>query len=151
MKEKSESRIQSECFLWLWNGYPNTRMTFFAVRNEGAKISYRKLLKSLSQALIFLGSGNLKGLKEILESTIRDVKVGNRIGGALEKSMGVVSGVSDTVWAWKGKTYFIEFKTGKGRQSDEQKKFQLEMERQGFEYAIIRSLDEFKDFIIPKL
>ena len=38
----------------------------------------------------------------------------------------------------------IELKTDKGKQSNEQKEWQSMIESQGFDYYIIRSLEEFK-------
>jgi hypothetical protein len=63
------------------------------------------------------------------------------------KAMGMVAGVSDTVLLWQGKAYLIEFKVAKGRQSEVQKDWQRKVEAHGFEYRIIRSLEEFKEFI----
>jgi hypothetical protein len=63
------------------------------------------------------------------------------------KAMGMVAGVSDTVLLWQGKAYLIEFKVEKGRQSEVQKEWQRKVEGHGFEYRIIRSLEEFKEFI----
>lgn len=70
------------------------------------------------------------------------------IGRAMiRKSIGTIAGVSDTIFLWKGKAYFIEFKTVKGRQSSEQKRWQKIVEDNGFNYYIVRSLDEFKNLI----
>ena len=70
------------------------------------------------------------------------------IGRAMvRKSMGLVAGVSDMLFLWKGKTYCIEFKTMTGEQSDAQIIWQDKVTRQGFEYYVIRSLDEFKNLI----
>jgi hypothetical protein len=42
----------------------------------------------------------------------------------------------------------IELKTEKGRQSDSQRAWQYLMVNQGFEYYIVRSLEEFKELIV---
>lgn len=42
----------------------------------------------------------------------------------------------------------IELKTEKGRQSDHQRAWQYLMKEQGFEYYIVRSLEEFKELIV---
>lgn len=33
----SESKIQGECFAWLWNYHPETRRCFFAIPNGGRR------------------------------------------------------------------------------------------------------------------
>ena len=65
----------------------------------------------------------------------------------LRKSLGLVAGVSDTFLVWGGKSYAIEFKTEKGKQSKRQEWWQGVIESHGVEYVIIRRLDEFKEFI----
>ena len=44
---KSESQIQSECVVWLWNNYPGTRGLFFAVNNNSEHISRAMQRKSI--------------------------------------------------------------------------------------------------------
>lgn len=68
-------------------------------------------------------------------------------GGVNNKAMGVVAGVSDCVFFWGGKLYCIEFKTFKGRQSPDQKKWQENITKQGAEYHIVRCLEDFKELI----
>lgn len=63
------------------------------------------------------------------------------------KSVGLVAGVSDTIFLWEGEAHLIEFKTPTGRQSAKQKDWQNKVSAAGFWYYIIRSLDEFKDLI----
>lgn len=70
------------------------------------------------------------------------------VGRAMQRiAVGLVAGVSDTIFLWKGIPYFIEFKTEKGRQSARQKIWQEKIESHGFNYYIIRSLEEFKQLI----
>ena len=74
----------------------------------------------------------------------------NSVGGLrgkLNKFLGVVKGRSDMVLYYKSFSVMIELKTEKGRQSDHQRDWQYLMKQQGFEYYIIRSLDEFKELI----
>ena len=33
----SESKLQAQCFKWLWNEYPQTRRCFFAIPNGGTR------------------------------------------------------------------------------------------------------------------
>lgn len=62
---------------------------------------------------------------------------------------GVVSGVSDTIFLYRSRAYFIEFKRDdpKAVQSKKQEDWQELVERQGFEYFIVRTLEDFKRLI----
>lgn len=84
-------------------------------------------------------------LRHCLHSNNNNAK--NKTQGAIWKSMGMLAGVSDLEYNRDGKTYFIEIKTEKGRQSAYQKEFQEKITNEGFEYFIIRSLDEFIELI----
>lgn len=59
------------------------------------------------------------------------------------KGEGVLAGFSDLIIIAKGNILFIEVKTRSGKQSDLQIKFQLDVERLGFQYIICRSLEDF--------
>jgi hypothetical protein len=75
----------------------------------------------------------------------------NSVGGyrgKINKFLGVVKGRSDMVLYHNGISIMIELKTEKGRQSPGQKTWQDLMVSQGFEYYIIRSLEEFKELIV---
>lgn len=61
---------------------------------------------------------------------------------------GVLAGVSDLIVLKNGKSYFVELKDYKGKQSDKQKEFENMVTLQGFKYFLVRSLDEFKKIII---
>lgn len=67
--------------------------------------------------------------------------------GGIRTSMGMFAGVSDTVFLWNGKTYWLEFKNATGRQQKVQKTWQKIVEGQGFEYHLIRSLEQFQKII----
>jgi len=68
----------------------------------------------------------------------------NRIQGAIYKSLGVTSGVSDLILVADNSVYFIELKDDKGKQSEHQRTFQSQVTTLGHTYLIIRSLGEFK-------
>lgn len=61
---------------------------------------------------------------------------------------GVLAGVSDLIVLNNGKTHFVELKDYKGKQSEKQKEFENKVISQGFEYFLVRSLDEFKKIVI---
>ena len=64
------------------------------------------------------------------------------------EKMGYEKGQADLMLLLKGgKCVFVELKTKKGRQSEEQKIFQNAVELLGFEYKLWRSLDDAIDFI----
>lgn len=71
----------------------------------------------------------------------------NKIQGNQNKALGLIKGRSDMVYYKTGKAIMLEFKTETGKQSKEQKEWQLLVESQGFEYHIIRSLEDFKKII----
>lgn len=60
---------------------------------------------------------------------------------------GLMSGVSDLICVLPNKVLFIEVKDDKGRQSDKQKEFQQTVELLGFEYHLVRSLEDFQKII----
>jgi len=64
-----------------------------------------------------------------------------------KKSMGLLRGVSDLIVLLEKICLFIEVKTVTGTQSDNQKEFQEQVEELGFDYYLVRSLDEFKTII----
>lgn len=71
------------------------------------------------------------------------------IEGKLFKETGLVPGVSDMLLMISGYTYCIEMKTIIGFQSENQIKWQKTIERNGFKYYIVRTLEEFKTIVIP--
>lgn len=60
------------------------------------------------------------------------------------KGEGVLAGFSDLVIIADRSVLFVEVKTKTGRQSENQKTFQTNIERLGFEYKICRSLSSFQ-------
>lgn len=60
------------------------------------------------------------------------------------KFTGLLSGVSDLIVLMTNKMFFVELKTEKGVQSDSQKDFENRVTKLGYEYLIIRSLEEFQ-------
>lgn len=56
---------------------------------------------------------------------------------------GLMSGVSDLILLLPNKAVFVEVKTDIGRQSDKQKEFEQMVTALGFEYWLVRSLEDF--------
>lgn len=74
----------------------------------------------------------------------------NLITAMTMKREGVLAGVADLFLAFPSQGFhglWIEMKIGKGRQSQEQKYFQTDMEKQGYKYVVCRSFEEFKNEI----
>ena len=68
------------------------------------------------------------------------------VTGAILKAEGVVPGVADLIlFLPRGGRHAlcIEMKTERGRQSERQREWQEAVEREGYEYALCRSLDDF--------
>ncbi len=65
-------------------------------------------------------------------------------------SMGLMPGVADlTVWFPWNITY-LEVKTKKGRQSDNQKHFEQLCKRYGYDYFVVRSIEDVKNIMEMK-
>ena len=59
-----------------------------------------------------------------------------------QQSMGSHRGLADLTAVKNGRVVFIEIKTKKGKLSKHQEKFRDDINAQGGEYVVIRSLDE---------
>ena len=104
----------------------------------------KKVVKVLSESRI----------QEQIVKTLRKIdnlivfSVPNELAGSQARRMsqfirtGLLAGVSDLIVIYHGAVYFIEVKTQKGKQSDRQKRFQTKVERQGFDYYIVRSVQD---------
>ena len=75
----------------------------------------------------------------------------NKIDGARNKAKGLIAGRSDMVLYYQSNAIMIEFKTSDGSQSAGQKEWASLVTSQGFQYHIIRSLDEFQMLILNLL
>ncbi len=89
----------------------------------------------------------LKEPKYVMFSVPNEIAGNNKIGMMQAKAMGLLAGVSDTIIILKNKVLFCEFKDAKGKQSDKQLDFQSNVEKLGFEYKLIRSFEDFKNWI----
>lgn len=63
------------------------------------------------------------------------------------KTMGVYPGVSDFIFLHNVRANLIELKTEIGSQSPAQKKWEITITGQGFDYYIVRNLEEFIELI----
>ena len=60
---------------------------------------------------------------------------------------GCGAGTADFIVIKDGRTIFLELKSDKGKQSDEQWNFQIEIKKQGCDYLIIREFEEVQDLL----
>ena len=74
------------------------------------------------------------------------------VGGMINHSTGAYilnpntpRGIADLLVVDEGHTIFLEIKTRKGKQSENQKIFEVEAKQAGADYFIVRSLDEAFD------
>jgi hypothetical protein len=65
-----------------------------------------------------------------------------------KKAIGMMSGVSDLIIIQPRRVIFVEVKTTTGIQSASQKRFEKIVTKLGFEYYLVRSLEDFKNKII---
>lgn len=71
----------------------------------------------------------------------------NLIEAKKMKATGLLPGVSDLIIIRPDKVLFIELKIEKGIQSESQKEFESRVKLLGYEYHIIKSLEQFKTII----
>jgi len=64
-----------------------------------------------------------------------------------KRNTGMLTGVSDLIVLLPNQSLFIEVKTPTGVQSNTQKDFQDTVQKLGFKYYLIRTLEEFKQCI----
>jgi hypothetical protein len=68
----------------------------------------------------------------------------SKVEAAWLKSSGVISGIPDMLFVWKGKIYGLEGKTEKGRVSDAQDAVHKAWRAQDIEIHVYRSAEEAK-------
>lgn len=72
----------------------------------------------------------------------RDAKQGHK-----NQQMGLIAGRSDMALYLFGKAYMVEFKTELGKQSPSQKEWEILIRSHGFSYVVIRSVEQFQQFV----
>ena len=76
-------------------------------------------------------------------------KARNKIEGNRFKAMGVIPGVSDLVYLKPGGVpVFIELKTETGLQSKIQKDWEMTVKLAGYDYRIVKTLQDFIEIIL---
>lgn len=130
MKRKSESKLQSDCFVYFNNNFSlkhhNPRLIMQLVPNESASSM----------------AGVLKGMgvpDRVLQKAVALVTQGMKL-------MGLKAGASDTIIIAPNRVVFVEFKLPGGTHQANQLEYKQQVEALGYEYITIRSVDQFKDF-----
>lgn len=106
------NQLQSKCFLWAWNNYPETRQLLWHTPNE---------------------------IRPFPGET--QAKLSLRIAQA--KSIGMVPGVLDLVFYWKGCLHVFDIKLGLDRLSGQQRHFIGQVEDNGGKSYIISDFEQF--------
>jgi hypothetical protein len=115
-RKQDESKLQSDCFKWLWHTYPETRGLYFAVLNENDMSKYETPAQQKRSGAMRKARGVVSGVSDSI------LLIGNK--------------------QYHG--FCIEFKTPIGVQSEAQKEWQANVERSGYKYILIRDFDDFK-------
>ena len=63
------------------------------------------------------------------------------------RRMGMLKGASDLIVVKPDQIFFIEFKSDIGTQTVEQKRFEAKVQKNGFNYYIIRDFNTFKNVV----
>lgn len=122
--KRSEASLQSACVRWFRLQYPR---------------KWRMLQANLNGAHIAPVSGpRFRHLSEAARRGIawKRLEEQGAVKGAADLFLSIPSGDLAGL--------FIEMKTEKGRQSDDQKEFEAAVITEGYGYAMPRSLDEFR-------
>lgn len=107
--DKSEDRIQADCFTWFNNTFPLLRGLLYHVPNGGTR---------------------------------------NKMEAMKFKAMGVVAGIPDIVFHYKGKTYFFEFKKNeKEKPRDSQRKIHEILDIHKFDVWVVWTQESFEKII----
>lgn len=126
-------RLQSQCFLHLWNFYPESRHLCWHTPNE--------LIPTPTLCVDPLkGETALSYIKrckdEYMSTYVRKLSV--------MKAIGVLKGVVDLVFYWGGVLYLFDIKLENDRLSNDQKLFIQSVIAQGGRFDEINDLEQFK-------
>lgn len=68
----------------------------------------------------------------------------SQLENSQKKNIGMLAGASDLIVLFPNRCVFVEVKTDVGYQSPTQKEFESQVKNLGFEYYLVRSLEDFK-------
>ena len=121
-----ESNLQIRCVSWFRGEYPELAMLLTHPINEGSGNTSRDRMRQG----IHKAEGTKAGVPDLLLFMPAEYRKPT---------------TGEIVWIVPYNGLGIEFKTPKGKQSQEQKDFQKMFETAGYKYVIVRSLEEFQN------
>lgn len=140
----SHDALLSQCFQYTWNKYPQTRRLCFHVMNESKPIPSNLLIQLLMQFCKFIGHFvTAQTITAFANRQLFDKE--HQIRMAQNKAIGIVPGVFDLLFYWKGAMYGFDIKIGADRLSDSQKEFMAAVMHHKGECYEIRSFEQFKE------
>lgn len=116
MIPETHDKLQSYCFLWLWNTHSQTRHCCFAALNE-------------------------------LPPYPGESKKQYAIRISKAKATGLVPGVFDLLFYWKGVLYCFDIKVGKDKLSIAQEHFAFKITEQGGKCYTISNFNTFVEWV----
>lgn len=112
-KAMNETQIQAAAYQTLYNRHPLLRLCLFSVPNEALFSNLNNLGQDQKMSLI-----------------------------SRFKASGLTPGVTDMIFYWQGKTYWLELKDDTGTVREEQKLFHRNLIIHNFDVQIYRSVEE---------
>lgn len=128
-----ESKLQQQCVAWFRAQYPHYAMLLVHPINEG---SGHTQMDRRRQG-IHKAEGAVAGVPDLLLFLPCPIEL---------KAKGEKDSNESTITFWRH-GLGIEFKTAKGRQSQEQREFMIFFMTARYEYRIIRTFEEFQEII----
>lgn len=124
-----ESKLQQQCVAWFRAQYPQYAMLLTHPINEGSGHT----TTDRRRQGIHKAEGAVAGVPDLILFMPAEYRYGSGIGSQNDAQTIVSHSLG------------MEFKTSKGKQSQQQKDFQKMYEASGNMYRIIRSFDQFED------
>lgn len=113
---QSELQLQAQCFQWLWNTYPETRLLCWHVTNEMKPMRLK--------TSIWAEGFDRGGIRDVEDKFVEESRQDFSRRIAQAKAAGLVPGVWDLHFLWKGTLYLFELKVGHNKLSKEQDAFE---------------------------
>jgi len=135
----SESSIQSECFRWHWNAYPQQRGQLFMVYNNPKNAAHGSILK---------GMGMVRGVSDLIYLPGHIYIPGITHGITPVSTLCPTPGIA---LCCPSPVLFLECKLPGEHQKPEQIEFEKLVTGIGHQYYIFRSLAEFQAILAPYL
>ena len=140
-----ESKLQQNCVKWFGMQYAKYDKLLFAIPNGGHR--------SKTEAGILIGEGVKAGVADLMlavpcsPKVIRSESKHTYARGPFGDME--VDGEITSIWTSGNNSHglFIEMKYGDNKQSEEQKKFQKQVEAQGYMYEVVYTLESFMELI----